>query len=90
MIKQTWNINADERVRILQLHENATKNLYLVSEQNPVQGPSANVVLNQDENYIYYLSQPNFAVIADYVDWKKDFFVYASDGENSYQTTITS
>ncbi len=90
MIKQTWNINADERVRILKLHENATKNLYLISEQEPVQGPSKNLVLNQDENYIYYLSQPTFAVGADYIDWKKDYFVYASDGEKSYQTTISS
>jgi hypothetical protein len=33
MIKQTWNINDDEKNRILNLHENATKNLYLVNEQ---------------------------------------------------------
>ncbi len=61
MIKQTWNINADERVRILKLHENATKNLYLISEQNPVQGPSPHVVMGQDVNYRYYVSQPNFS-----------------------------
>lgn len=90
MIKQTWNINADERVRILRLHENATKNLYLISEQEPVQGPSKDLVLSQDENYVYFLSQPNYAVTSDYVDWKRQYFVYASDGEKSYQTTITS
>jgi len=33
MIKQKWNIDDSERVRILQLHENATKNLYLIKEQ---------------------------------------------------------
>ena len=33
MIKQTWNINEDEKNRILNLHETATKNLYLVNEQ---------------------------------------------------------
>lgn len=33
MIKQTWNINDDEKNRILSLHENATKNLYLIQEQ---------------------------------------------------------
>jgi hypothetical protein len=33
MIKQTWNINEDEKNRILNLHESATKNLYLVAEQ---------------------------------------------------------
>lgn len=32
MIKQTWNINEDEKNRILNLHESATKRLYL-SEQ---------------------------------------------------------
>ncbi len=87
---QTWNINAEERVRILRLHENATKNLYLISEQEPVQGPSKDLVLSQDENYVYFLSQPNVAVTADYVDWNRQYFVYASDGETSYQTTITS
>jgi len=33
MIKQTWEISNEERNRILSLHETATKNLYLVSEQ---------------------------------------------------------
>jgi hypothetical protein len=33
MIKQTWNIDDSERVRILQLHENATNNLYIIKEQ---------------------------------------------------------
>jgi hypothetical protein len=33
MIKQTWDINKDERNRILNLHESATKNLYLINEQ---------------------------------------------------------
>lgn len=35
MIKQNWNIGNDERLRILNLHESATKNLYL-SEQTKV------------------------------------------------------
>jgi hypothetical protein len=34
MIKQDWNINDNERFRILNLHESATKNLYLINEQN--------------------------------------------------------
>jgi len=90
MIKQTWNISSEERVRILQLHENATKRLYLLNEQAPVQGPgSPNVVLDQDENFVYFLSQPSFSVGADYIDWSKDYFVYASDGETSYQCEIT-
>jgi hypothetical protein len=35
MIQQTWDINEDEKNRILNLHESATKNLYL-SEQTSV------------------------------------------------------
>jgi len=35
MIKQNWNIGNEEKVRILNLHESATKNLYL-SEQTSV------------------------------------------------------
>jgi hypothetical protein len=34
MIKQTWEISNEERNRIISLHESATKNLYLMSEQN--------------------------------------------------------
>jgi hypothetical protein len=33
MIKQNWNISGDEKVRILNIHEKATKNLYLINEQ---------------------------------------------------------
>jgi len=33
MIKQTWEISNEERNRILSLHESATKNYYLMSEQ---------------------------------------------------------
>jgi hypothetical protein len=33
MIKQTWEISNEEKNRILSLHESATKNFYLVSEQ---------------------------------------------------------
>ena len=33
MIKQKWEISEDERNRILNLHESATKNLYLIKEQ---------------------------------------------------------
>lgn len=33
MIKQTWNISEDEKNRILNLHESATKNLYIIKEQ---------------------------------------------------------
>jgi hypothetical protein len=33
MIKQNFNMNSDEIVRILKMHENATKNHYLIKEQ---------------------------------------------------------
>jgi hypothetical protein len=34
MIKQTWEISNEERNRIISLHESATKNLYMLLEQN--------------------------------------------------------
>lgn len=34
MIKQSWDIESYEKERILNLHENATKNKYLIFEQN--------------------------------------------------------
>jgi len=36
MIRQNWNIEESERLRILGLHESATKNLYLFNEQTSV------------------------------------------------------
>jgi hypothetical protein len=36
MIKQNWNIDSEEVKRILMMHENATKNLYLINEQQKV------------------------------------------------------
>jgi hypothetical protein len=36
MIKQNWNIDSEEVKRILMMHENATKNFYLLKEQDPL------------------------------------------------------
>jgi hypothetical protein len=36
MIKQSWNIDTEEVKRILMMHENATKNLYLINEQQKI------------------------------------------------------
>ena len=36
MVKQDWKISSEEIIRILNLHESATKNLYLLKEQNTV------------------------------------------------------
>ena len=33
MIKQTWNISEEDKERILNLHESATKRYYLLNEQ---------------------------------------------------------
>lgn len=36
MIRQRWNISQDEVIRILSMHENATKNHYLINEQTVI------------------------------------------------------
>jgi hypothetical protein len=88
MIKQTWEISNEERNRILSLHESATKNLYLMSEQDIFGGQST--FYDQDKNYRYYISQPTYSVGSDYVDYKKPYFVYAMGTEGSFQCKITS
>ena len=34
MIKQSWNISSEEKYRIVNIHETATKKLYMINEQN--------------------------------------------------------
>ena len=54
MIKQTWEISNEERNRILSLHESATKNLYLISEQTNVEVWNlgfANYIVKQGDKY---------------------------------------
>ncbi len=64
MIKQTWSISSEEKIRILQLHESATKNLYLINEQTPppgkvkvgekktnIQGPTIDLTQNFKSGY---------------------------------------
>lgn len=43
MIKQKWEISEDERKRILNLHESATKNQYLIKEQTDPNKISFNI-----------------------------------------------
>jgi len=43
MIKQKWNISEDERKRILNLHESATKKQYLIKEQSESNKVSFNI-----------------------------------------------
>jgi len=47
MIKQTWEISQEERNRIISLHESATKNLYLVSEQNTAEPEKDSISLTK-------------------------------------------
>jgi outer membrane protein OmpA-like peptidoglycan-associated protein len=89
MIKQTWEISNEERNRILSLHESATKNFYLMSEQDSsVQGVKK--VFEIDENYTYWLSQVSYSRGGGYVDWTKNYFIFATDNQSSrsYQCKI--
>lgn len=43
MIKQTWEISETERNRIISLHETATKNFYILSEQDSIENPSESI-----------------------------------------------
>lgn len=97
MIKQTWNISADERFRILQLHENATKKLYLLNEQDPPENPygatpggTPKTKVGEDDEYVYFLSQPNQSVGADRVDFNKTYYIFAvSKDLTAYLCEIT-
>lgn len=43
MIRQTWNLGDDEKLRILNLHESATKNLYLFEQTSVVVGTETKI-----------------------------------------------
>jgi len=93
MIKQTWEISQEERNRIILLHESATKNLYLVSEQghDPFQGPgSSSYVLDQDQDYMYFVSQVTYSVTGTRINWQEQYFIYAMDmGGSAFRCEIT-
>ena len=59
MIKQTWEISNEERNRILSLHESATKNLYLMSEQVSVKQTRGveRILSSRDPDIEKYLNQ---------------------------------
>lgn len=60
MIKQTWEISNEERNRIISLHESATKNFYVLSEQlvSVKQNRSVDKVISSiDPKIEQYLSQ---------------------------------
>lgn len=89
MIKQSWNIGEEERKRILNLHETATKKLYLIKEQeNPVQGPgNTQTAIGKDEEFTYYISQPTMSV--QNIDYKQPYFIYAKGSDNNYICNVT-
>lgn len=43
MVKQTWTIDESERIRIIHLHESATKNLYLSEQTSVVVGTETKI-----------------------------------------------
>jgi hypothetical protein len=60
MIKQTWEISNEERNRIISLHESATKNFYVLSEQlvSVKQNRGVDkVISSRDPEIEQYLSQ---------------------------------
>ena len=90
MIKQNWNICEDEKLRILSLHESATKNFYIIKEQTESQ------VLKVDFGNLFesgrydfnpeYLSTVNNKIkqISEYINGKKlkDFKIVIEPGES--------
>jgi outer membrane protein OmpA-like peptidoglycan-associated protein len=63
MIKQTWNIDGEEKVRILNLHESATKNLYLLKEQDDELEIQKNIPKNV--SFSFPLKSVNKAAVLD-------------------------
>ena len=91
MIKQNWNIDSEEKSRILNLHESATKNLYIIKEQL-----TPNVPFTIDFETAFPSGQYNFTPkymnvvndsvtkISDYIKGKnlKDFKLVITPGES--------
>lgn len=69
MIRQTWKISDEERNRIISLHESATKNLYILSEQNEVINWDllGYTVSKEGERY-YVILQPDTSIEIPTVD----------------------
>ena len=91
MIKQTWNIGSEEKSRILNLHESATKNLYLIKEQLTPNAPFTidfeNAFTSGQYNFTpKYMNVVNDSVtkISDYIKGKnlKDFKLVITPGES--------
>jgi|688.fasta_scaffold187846_1 outer membrane protein OmpA-like peptidoglycan-associated protein len=69
MIKQTWEISKEERNRIITLHESATKNFYLLSEQNEVtEWELLGYIISKDNGKYYVLAGPDRKIEIPTVD----------------------
>jgi hypothetical protein len=90
MIKQTWNISSEEKYRILKLHESATKNLYLIGEQEIDAQDNANIIRNNDKNdkFYYFAFQPQTSRMRVPIDWEKEYVVVADDETNAYVAQV--
>jgi hypothetical protein len=71
MIKQTWEISQEERNRIISLHESATKNFYILSEQ------ISTVKKTRDVDIILSTRDPKIIKYLDTQDLR--YFQYATD-----------
>jgi len=90
MIKQTWNINEDEKLRILNLHESATKNLYLIKEQEILGKDNQNAIRSNDKNdkFTYLVFQPTTSTRVTNIDWNEPYIVVADDEINAYVAQV--
>ena len=90
MIKQTWNINEDEKLRILNLHESATKNLYLIKEQEILGKDNQNAIRSNDKNdkFTYLVFQPQTSTRVTNIDWNEPYIVVADDEINAYVAQV--
>lgn len=90
MIKQTWNINEDEKLRILNLHESATKNLYLIKEQEILGKDNQNAIRSNDKNdkFTYLVFQPKTSTRVVDIDWNEPYIVVADDEINAYVAQV--
>lgn len=90
MIKQNWNVSNEERRRILNLHESASKNLYLSEQTNPnapfvidFQNAFPSGQYNFTPQYMNVVNG-NVTKISDYIKGKniKDFKLVITPGES--------
>ena len=90
MIKQTWNINEEEKLRILNLHESATKNLYLIKEQEILGKDNQNAIRSNDKNdkFTYLVFQPKTSTRVVDIDWNEPYVVVADDEINAYVAQV--